>query len=212
MAACGRPVCFPRIAGIVLRMCSPCRTPTTLPLTTREHRPCSNCEDRQPLPKQRPVQVVRVGGLCDSENVKLTVRMIEDIPRGNLRVPRSEFAAVWAEAERLCDEEKRGGAGGGWYAVGVANTCRWVAGASVVFNFPHGPRSQPAYAPITGRTARAHEELIEAETLAAERAAIESANVFDDRPGWVESVVATFAWAWRGSGVPPLLSRRAQVG
>jgi hypothetical protein len=159
----------------------------------------------------RSVRVVVVGGLCESGNVELTARMIEEIPRGNLRVPRSEFAAVWAEAERLCDEEKRGGRDGGWYAVGVANTCRWIAGASVVFNFPHGPRTQPASAPITGRTARAHEELIEAETLAAEHTALESPNVFDDRPGWVESIATTFAWAWRGSGVPPLDVQRAQA-
>lgn len=90
-----------------------------------------------------------VGRPCDAGHVEPTARMLEDIPRGNLRVPRSEFAAVWAEAERLCDEEKRGGPGGGWYAAGVAHTCRWIAGASVVFNFPHGPRTQPASAPIT---------------------------------------------------------------
>lgn len=156
--------------------------------------------------------ILNVGGLCQCGNVELTARMIEEIPRGNLRVPRSEFASVWAEAERLCDEEKRGGPGGGWYAAGVACTCRWIAGASVVFNFPHGPRTQPASAPITGRTARAHEELIEAETVAAEGAALESASVFDDRPGWVGSIAATFAWAWRGSGVPPLLVRRAEAG
>ena len=52
----------------------------------------------------------------------VTARMIEEIPRGNLRVPRSEFAAVWAEAERLCDEARHGGPGSGWYAVGVAET------------------------------------------------------------------------------------------
>ena len=142
--------------------------------------------------------IINVGGLCDCRNVELTARMIEDIPPANLRVPRAEFAAVWAEAERLCDEETRGGPGGGWYAVGVANTCRWIAGASVVFNFPHGPRTQPASAPITGRTARAHEELIEAETLAAERW-VSKPNVFDDRPGWLATFRVTrapkTAWA-----------------
>jgi hypothetical protein len=138
--------------------------------------------------------------------------MIEEIPRGNLRVPRSEFAAVWAEAERLCDEARRGGSGGAWYALGVAVTCRWIAGASVVFNYPRGPKSRPADAPVTGRTARAHEELIEAETLAAERLAVKGSSVFEDRPGWVEAIVATFAWVWRGSGVPPLDIRHAQAG
>jgi hypothetical protein len=98
-----------------------------------------------------------VGRPCDAGHVEPTARMLEDIPRGNLRVPRSEFAAVWAEAERLCDEEKRGGPGGGWYAAGVAHTCRWIAGASVVFNFPHGPRTQPAVSdePCAARAQRA---------------------------------------------------------
>ena len=85
--------------------------------------------------------------------VELTARVIDEIPRGNLRVPRSEFVAVWAEAERLCEEQRRGGSGGGWYAVGVAHTCRWVAGATVVFNYPHGPKAEPASAPITHREA-----------------------------------------------------------
>jgi hypothetical protein len=152
------------------------------------------------------------GGSCQSEAVVITARMIEEIPPGNLRVPRSEFAAVWAEAERLCDEAKRRGAGGGWYAVGVAVTCRWIAGASVVFNYPRGPKNQPADAPVTGDTARAHEELIEAETLAAERLAAKRSSLFEDRPGWVEAIAATFAWVWRGSGVPPLDIRRAQAG
>jgi hypothetical protein len=156
----------------------------------------------------RSVRAVVVAGPCDAGNVELTARMIEEIPRGNLRVPRSEFAAVWAEAERQCDADKRGG----WYAAGVALTCRWIAGASVVFNLPHGPQTEPAAAPITDRTARAHEELIEAETLAAERMALKTPNVFDDRPGWVEAIAATFAWAWHGSGVPPLDVRRAQAG
>jgi hypothetical protein len=35
--------------------------------------------------------------------------------------------------------------------------------------------------------------LIEAETLAAERWVLKKPNVFDDRPGWLESVTATFA-------------------
>jgi hypothetical protein len=150
--------------------------------------------------------------LATVESVELTAQIINDIPRGNLRLPRSEFVAVWAEAERLCDEEKQGGQDGGWYAVGVAETCRWIAGASVVFNYPSGPQSQPAEAPVTGRSARAHEELIEAETLAAEHLAAKRSSVFEDRAGWVAAIVATFEWAWRGSGVPPLDVRHAQAG
>jgi hypothetical protein len=144
--------------------------------------------------------------------VELTARVVDEIPRGNLRVPRSEFVAVWADAERLCEERRRGGPGGGWYAAGVAHTCRWIAGASVVFNYPHGPKTRPAAAPITHTTARAHEELIEAETLTAERAAIRNPNGIPGEPGWLEAVVATLTWVWRGSGMPPLEVRRAEAG
>ncbi len=144
--------------------------------------------------------------------VDVTTREVEAIPRENLKVPRGEFVAVWREAERLCDERKGGRPGGGWYAAGVAITCRWIATASVVFNYPHGPRSQPAFAPITQRTARAHEELIEAECLAAEREAIRHPNGIESEPGWLEAVVATLNWVWRGSGVPPLEVRPAAAG
>jgi len=43
--------------------------------------------------------------------VELTARVIDEIPRGNLQVPRSEFVAVWADAERLCEEQSHGGSG-----------------------------------------------------------------------------------------------------
>jgi len=153
-----------------------------------------------------------VGGACHAGEVELTARVIDEIPRGNLRVPRSEFVAVWADAARLCDEQERGGVGGGWYAAGVAHTCRWIAGATVVFNYPHGPKARPASAPITSREARAHEELIEAEVLAAERMAIRHPNGIEGRPGWLDAIAATLTWVWRGSGVLPLEIRRAEAG
>jgi hypothetical protein len=144
--------------------------------------------------------------------VELTARVIDEIPGGNLRVPRSEFVAVWAEAERLCEEQrKRGSSGDGWYAVGVANTCRWLAGATVIFNYPHGPKARPASAPVTRREARAHEELIEAEVLAVERMAIRHPRGVVEEPGWLQAVEATLKWVWRGSGVPPLEIRRADA-
>src|SRR6266511_3831293 len=144
--------------------------------------------------------------------VDVTTREIETIPRENLKVPRGEFVAVWAEAERLLEVQKRGGEGGGWYAVGVAGTCRWIAGTSVVFNYPHGPKAQPAMAPVTHTRARAHEELIEAECLAAERQVIRHPDGIEGRPGWLEAVVATLTWVWRGSGRPPLDVRPAAAG
>jgi hypothetical protein len=143
--------------------------------------------------------------------VDVTTREIEGIPRGNLRVPRSEFAAVWAEAERLSEENTRTGLGD-WYVTGVVGACRWIAGVTVVFNYPHGARAQPAAAPISHRRARAHEELIEYETLAAERMAIRHPGGIADQPGWLEAVVATLNWAWRGSGMPPLDIWRADAG
>jgi hypothetical protein len=154
-----------------------------------------------------------VGGGCDAGVVEVTARVIDEIPRGNLLVPRSEFVAVWSEAERLCEEQRRrGSSGDAWYAVGVAHTCRWLASATVVFNYPHGPRAEPATSPITHRAARAHEELIEAELLAAELKAIRHPNGIDGRPGWLEAVEATLKWVWRGSGMPPLEVRRADAG
>ena len=143
--------------------------------------------------------------------MELSARLIEEIPRGNLRVPRTEFVAVWAEAERQDAENTRNGTGD-WYVVGLLNTCKWVAGATVVFNYPHGPKARPAAAPITHREARAHEELIEAETVAAERMAIRHPHGIDGRPGWLEAVVATLMWVWRGSGVPPLDVGHADAG
>jgi hypothetical protein len=137
--------------------------------------------------------------------------MINQIPGGNLRVPRSEFVAVWAEADRLDAENARNGTGD-WYVVGVLSTCTWVAGATVVVNYPSGPQARPASAPITRHTARAHEELIEAEMLAAERMAIQHPDGIDGRPGWLEAVVATLAWVWRGSGMPPLHVRHTHAG
>jgi hypothetical protein len=144
--------------------------------------------------------------------VQLTARVVEEIPRGNLRVPRSEFVAVWAEAERLNAEIKRRGGSDDWYSAGVLGACRWVAGATVVFNYPRGPKAEPAAAPVTRRRARAHEELIEAETLAAEQLAIRHPTGIDGRPGWLEAVVATLRWVWRGSGAPPLDVRHADAG
>jgi hypothetical protein len=143
--------------------------------------------------------------------VELTARVIDAIPRGNLRVPRQEFVALWSEAERLNRENTRAGTGD-WYVSGVVSTCRWIAGVNVVFNYPHGPRAEPAMAPISHRTARAHEELIEAEILAAELKAIRHPNGITGRPGWLEAVEATLKWVWRGSGVPPLETRRADAG
>jgi len=123
------------------------------------------------------------------------------IPVGNLRVPRAEFVAVWAAAERL-DEEQGARGVSDWYAGGVVVTCRWMAVA--VVRPPSGPR-RLARSPISRRTTVAHEELIEAEFLAAELLDVRRPDLLVSRPGWCEAVRATLRWAWRHDGAPPLV-------
>jgi hypothetical protein len=53
---------------------------------------------------------------------------------------------------------------------------------------------------ITGRT---HEELIEAEYLAAEQLDVRRPDLVEHRPGWCEGIRATPRWAWRREGPRP---------
>ncbi|GAB3751279.1 hypothetical protein GCM10028864_27060 [Microlunatus parietis] len=124
---------------------------------------------------------------------------IERIPRGNLRVPRAAFAEVWRAAELLGKTEE--------YATGVCLMCRWIACATVTFN----GRPEPARAPITHTTRRAHEELLEREHLAADKKAIRVAGTDDPRRLIVEGAAATLRWAWKGQGRPPLDLPAAQA-
>ena len=139
--------------------------------------------------------------------MRVTAEMIEQIPQGNLRVRRADFAAVWIEAERICDNHLS--QPGDRYVVGVVITCRWLARAIVP---GLRGRMQPAWAPITGRTASAHEELIEVETQAAERWLAQNPNGMYGKPGWLESIHATLSWAWRGVDSPPLDVEHADAG
>ena len=143
-------------------------------------------------------------------NVDVTGADIARIPRTNLRVPRAEFAVLWVAAERLCDEQTRRGVID-WYAAGVAVTCEWLAGATV--------RSAtepwyPALSPVTERTNRAYEELIEAEYLEAQKLDMRRPRPLwlQQRPGWSEAICATLRWAWRRSGPPPLELNETAVG
>jgi hypothetical protein len=124
------------------------------------------------------------------------------VPIGNVRVPRAEFAEQWVAAERRCDEQAERGVTD-WYAAGVAATCEWLATA--VVRPATGPHHS-AYSPATGRTARAYEELIEAECLAAEKLAARRPRPPSllRRPGWIEGIVGTFDWGWRHAAPPPL--------
>jgi hypothetical protein len=84
--------------------------------------------------------------------LELTGTDVERVPRENLRVPRDDFAAVWSLAERLAHDDR--------YAVGVVETCRWLAGANVHPRSPRpagaGSRSPHRHAvPCTSRADRA---------------------------------------------------------
>ncbi|OLT19367.1 hypothetical protein BJF78_36200 [Pseudonocardia sp. CNS-139] len=123
----------------------------------------------------------------------ITDRHVARIPAGNLRVPLSEFVAVWTAAEQANED-------GDWYAGGVVVTCRWLACSTVELN----GRRFLASAPVSGRRRfLAHEELIEAEYLAAEMLDQRQPQLLESRPGWCEGIRATLRWAWRRSGPPP---------
>jgi hypothetical protein len=152
------------------------------------------------------------------EGMRVTDGMTQQIPAANLRVRRVDFASVWAEGERILDNDQAdttdGGHGvrdrsGDWYVTGVVITCRWLACAVVPGLHD---RMEPAWAPISYRTAAAHEELIEAETQIAERRLARWPQGMASQPGWLEAVQATLSWAWRGIGTPPLEIRRADAG
>lgn len=132
--------------------------------------------------------------------MEVTESLVAAIPPGNLRVPRTDFGAVWAVAERR-NRENAERSGGDWYAAGVVVTCRWLAGA--VVQTPMG-RRHPASSPVSDRAARAYEELIEAEFLAAERLDLLRPDLVEHRPGWCEAIRATLRWAWRCDGPPPI--------
>ena len=138
------------------------------------------------------------------ECMEVTARHVEDIPRGNLRVPRADFVALWRITEQLLAANR-----GDWYVAGVAMTCRWLACTAVPSVLGGW---ELARAPVTQRTALAHEELIASELLAAERAAIRSPRGMEGRPGWLEGIVATLQWVWGGSSVAPLELPSTNVG
>ncbi|MEC3976246.1 hypothetical protein [Amycolatopsis sp. H20-H5] len=108
-------------------------------------------------------------------------------------MPLVDFARLWIAAEQRYEQDKT------WANFGVVDACRWLACATV--RPPGGRPCYLAYAPVTERTGLAHEEVIEAETLAAEvllhRRPVPTwvAN----RPGWLPAVVKTLMWAWRGT-------------
>jgi len=130
------------------------------------------------------------------ECMEVTDRLVDGIPRDNIRVPRHQFVAQWRLVEHLGAANPDD-----WYLVGVAATCRWLASAavpSIVGGW------EPARAPVTRRARRAHEELIAAELMAAEVAALKHPSGIVGRPGWLEGILVTLRWAWTGSAKVPL--------
>ena len=177
----------------------------------RRRRSISSSLGRRGLEREAdPLPVLRLGDLLGRRELSVArvtlgcMEVSEDvvarIPVGNLRVPRAEFAAVWAAGERLNREQGERGEGD-WYAAGVAVTCRWLAGAVVQTQMG---RRYLAYSPVTDRNVRAYEELIEAEFLAAEGLDLRRPGLVVSQPGWCEAVRATLRWAWRRDGPPPL--------
>lgn len=146
--------------------------------------------------QRRGPSVARVTLGC----VEVTESLLARVPQGNLRVPRAEFGALWAEAERL-NREQTGRPDPDWYPAAVAVTCRWLAGAVVE---DQAGRRALAPAPVTRRRVRAYEELIEAEYLAAEWLDVRRPDLGKHRPGWCEGIRATLRWAWRHDGPRPL--------
>jgi hypothetical protein len=132
----------------------------------------------------------------DNDCMEITGQLVENIRRGNLPVPRTEFVLLWRLAEHLAESGRAD-----WYVAGVAATCRWLACAAVPSVLGGW---EPAWAPVRGRSGMAHEELIAAELMAAEVAAVRSPAGIEGQPGWLEGILTTLRWAWAGSTKVPL--------
>jgi hypothetical protein len=137
-------------------------------------------------------------GRVTIKGMELTGRDFDKIQQRNLRVPVVDFARLWLAAEQQYDQDKT------WANFGVIQTCRWLAGATV-----RPPDDAPwhlAYAPVTHRTGLPYEEVIEAETFAAEKLLFRDPVPLrvTNQPGWLPAVHKTLLWAWRRSGIPPI--------
>jgi hypothetical protein len=135
---------------------------------------------------------------------------LDRIPAENLRVPVLEFARVWVSAEEQHDEKLRLRIPD-WYGAGVVVTCRWLARATVR---PVDGRRHMAYSPVTHRCELAVPERIQAELIAADRLDLlrPTPAWLAERPGWSRAICVTLKWAWRGSGVRPVIVEPAAAG
>ncbi|GAA0948615.1 hypothetical protein GCM10009554_46410 [Kribbella koreensis] len=136
--------------------------------------------------------------------MRITERHLEEIPQTNLRIPVREFARVWLRAEIRYDASEAAGEPENGYLSGVCATCEWLAGVYIkVPNRDGVPQMTLRPAPLTTGYGyvKAYEELIAAETSAAEQVV---AARLPGEPGFPDGVLATLLWAWRRSGVPPI--------
>jgi hypothetical protein len=147
-------------------------------------------------PMLTPESLANVGVWRETRRMEVTAAAVDQIPRRNLRVSRDAFVALWRLAEHLGEVRP-----GDWYVAGVAATCEWLAGSAVPSILGGW---ELARAPLTRRARVAHEELIAAELMAAEVAAIGNPGGLEGRPGWLEGILATLRWAWSGSTEAPL--------
>ena len=134
----------------------------------------------------------------------VTDRDLVAIPARNLRVHRDEFGQFWREVEAYAAAETARGASSSRTA-GLVLTCRWVACSTTEVN----GRRFLAIRPVGFGDHVAHEELIEAEYVAAETALVRGPETgrFVNKPGYVESVCAVLRWVWRRNGPRPIIDR-----
>jgi hypothetical protein len=131
--------------------------------------------------------------------VDVSAESIATVPGENLRVSRAVFGALWALAEDL---GRRPG-DGGRFLLGVIRTCRWLADQP--FWSQIDGRAVMPTSPYTRRRRGAMPETIEEEYLAA-------LSPRGLEPALACGVAATLAWAWYGSGRPPLDVGAAAAG
>ena len=134
------------------------------------------------------------------DDVEVSAEAVAKVPGENLRVPLSEFGAVWSLAEHLGGQPGDGGN----YLLGVILTCEWLADQPVSSVLPDRMAEMPR-SPLTRRLQRPMPETIETELLAAWARR-------GGRPELARGVAATLEWAWRGKGRPPLDVSHAAAG
>ena len=108
------------------------------------------------------------------------------VPLANLRISLAEFTAGWQAAESFLTDHRND-----WHAIGVVTTSRWLATAT-------------PYSPVLDRHTPADEKMIAIEYIAADTYKIQRPEWVAERGRWIEAVIATLTWAWRGMAPAPI--------